>query len=63
MFFKVEKPSKPPVSTTSWTIGLQLNQGNVAQQTTDLLRIELSRELVGEWKPAPAPVVNNDGDW
>jgi hypothetical protein len=52
---------QPPVSTAAWTIALPLNPGNVTQQTADLLRIELSRELVGEWKPAP--VMNTNGDW
>lgn len=54
---------QPPVSATTWAVNLPLNAGMAAVQTMDLLKIELSRELVGEWKPAPPPVIDAGGDW
>lgn len=43
---------KPP-TTGSWEVPLRVNPGLAGVQRADLLKQELSRELVGEWRPAP----------
>jgi hypothetical protein len=47
------KLDQPPV-TASWTAPLRVNPGLAGVQRLDLLKQELARELVGEWRPAPA---------
>ncbi len=40
-------------TTASWRLQLRINPGLEGVQRLDLLKQELCRELVGEWRPAP----------
>ena len=43
-------------AAASWRVPLKINPGVEGVQRLDLLKQELCRELVGEWRPAPAAV-------
>ncbi len=43
-----------PPAAGSWLMPLRVNPGMVGVQRLDLLKQELSKELVGEWRPTPA---------